>query len=155
MRKDLFQTLTKNLYYFCIIYFCFISNFAYAQAGSGWSTCHAAGTTQISLTGRNSTHAVLVSKMTSADAEEYCNRAGLHGETRYKTLRSCVVGIMRNEGGEIRTIANCKIGTISVSTGSWSNSYAMPLVEMCGNDNMAAIIAFKKLCPSYRGQLSN
>lgn len=44
-----------------------------AYAGTGWSTCHAAGTTELGIKRRNSNNAILISKMTSADAEGYCN----------------------------------------------------------------------------------
>jgi hypothetical protein len=33
------------------------------------------------------------------------------------------------------------------------NHYKFPVVPLCADDNLAAIAAFKTLCPSYEGNL--
>jgi hypothetical protein len=84
-------------------------------------------------------------------------------------LNACADKLMRNgdaEKGVVDVWANCENGTLSVEyspvpsstyyAGPGSkhiNHYKFPVVSSCGDDNAAAIAAFKALCPSYEGKI--
>jgi len=137
-----------------------------ATALEGLSTCHAAGTTVTSISGFDTRTAKMTSVMTLPDAMEACHRTEqLNGAA----LRACADKLMRDgdaEIGEVTVWANCEKATLTVEyspvpssayyTGPGSrhvDHYKFPVFPSCGDDNAAAVAAFKTLCPSYEGKI--
>lgn len=68
--------------------------------------------------------------------------------------------------GPVTTVADCEKGTLAVEYSPVPAStyyagpgnkhvdhYKFPVFPSCGDDNMAAIAAFKTLCPGYQGKI--
>ena len=106
----------------------------------------------------------MVSAITLPDAIEASHRnESLQDEAR----RRCAQKTLAEQGtSAIKIYANCRSGTIAVeyqpvSASSVYNSpgqthtdrYKFPVEPSCGGDNMAAIAAFRTLCPSYDQKL--
>jgi len=137
-----------------------------ATALQGFSTCHAAGTTVTSISDFDTRTAKMTSVMTLPDAMEACHR---NNDLSVVTLEECADNLMRNgdaEIGEVTVWANCEKATLAVEyfpvrvstfyTGPGRKHvtrYKFPVFPSCGNDDSAAIDAFKTLCPSYEGKL--
>jgi hypothetical protein len=119
-----------------------------------------------SISGFDTHTAKMTSEMTLPDAMEACHR---NNNLNGTALTTCAARLMRNgdsNKGAITTVANCKKGTLSVEyspvpastyyTGQGSthiDRYNFPVSPSCGNDNAAAVAAFKTLCPAYEGKI--
>ena len=137
-----------------------------ATALDGFSTCHAAGTTVTSISGFDTRAAKMTSEMTLPDAMEACHR---NNHLNGTALTACAARLMRDgdsSKGPVTTVADCEKGTLTseyspvpastyyAGPGSRHvDHYKLPLPLTCGGDNMAAIAAFKTLCPSYEGKI--
>jgi hypothetical protein len=140
--------------------------FTPAAALEGFSTCHAAGTTVTSISGFDTGAAKMISEMTLPDAMDACHR---NSDLSGAALMECAAKLMRDgdsNRGPVTTVADCETGTLAVEyspvptstyyTGPNSkhvDHYKFPIFPMCGNDNAAAIAAFKVLCPAFKGKI--
>jgi hypothetical protein len=137
-----------------------------AAALDGFSTCHAAGTTVTSISGFDTRAAKMISEMMLADAMKACHRnSALNGSA----LTACAANLTRDGDsykGPVTTVADCEKGTLEVEyspvpastydTGPGSkhiDHYKFPVSPICGDDDLAAISAFKTLCPAYSGKI--
>ena len=136
-----------------------------ARALEGFSTCHAAGTTVTSISGFDTRNAKMTSVVTLPDALEACQR---NEQLSGTALRACAERTLREDTGEVVVWANCVKGTLAVQYSPVPGSvyykgpgslhvdrYKFPVPPSCGGDNLAAIAAFKRLCPSYDGKLKS
>ncbi len=137
-----------------------------ATALEGFSTCHAAGTTVTSISGFDTRTAKMTSMMTLPDAMEACHR---NEQLNGAALTACADKLMRDGDAEIGVVAvwaNCEKGTLTVEYSPVPSStyyagpgskhvdhYKFPVFPSCGDDNAAAVAAFKTLCPSYEGKI--
>lgn len=137
-----------------------------AVALEGFSTCHAAGTTVTSISGFDTRAAKMTSEMTLPDAMEACHR---NNDLNGPALTACAARLMRDgdsNKGSVTSVADCEKGTLTVEyspvpastyyAGPGSKHvahYRFPVSPSCGDDSMAAIAAFKTLCPGYEGKI--
>jgi hypothetical protein len=143
-----------------------------AMAMQGFSTCHAPQTTVISISGFDTRTAKMTDRVTRPDAMEYCHREpdaleSGDADEHFINMNACADRIMRTEGTTVTTAwANCEKATLTVQyspvpesvyySGKGSihvDHYKFPVIASCGGDNMAAIAAFKQMCPSYTGKV--
>jgi hypothetical protein len=126
-----------------------------AHAMQGWTTCHAAGTTVTSISGRDTNTAKMISIMTLPDAIEACQR---NEDLKGAALRKCADKAMRggdySTGPVVTVWANCETGTLTAeSTHMSAIHFKFPIAGSCAGYGEAAIEAFKTLCPSYKGKI--
>jgi hypothetical protein len=137
-----------------------------ATALEGFSTCHAAGTTVTSISGFDTRAAKMISEVTLPDAMDICHR---NNDLNGTALMECAARYMQDGDshiGPVTTVADCEMGTLAVEYSPVTTStyyrgpgskhvdrYKFPIIPMCGNDNVAAIAAFKILCPAFKGKI--
>jgi hypothetical protein len=119
-----------------------------------------------SISGFDTHAAKMISEITLPDAMVACHR---NNDLNGTALTECAARFMRDgdsNSGPVTTVANCDIGTLAVEyspvptstyyTGPGTkhvDHYKFPVVAACGNDNAAAIAAFKVLCPAFKGKI--
>lgn len=107
------------------------------------------------LEGIDTPRAVMTGRHTLPDAIMHCSGDDAD-DRRPSALRRCVERLMLEEGrGEYRSEANCRAGLIYVSwpKGSTRKLYRLPIASHCAEENQTAIVLFRMLCPSYRGEI--
>jgi hypothetical protein len=97
------------------------------NALQGFSTCHAAGTTAISISGFDTRNAKMVSVMTLPDAMEACDR---EQQLKGAALTTCAEKTLKEENlGEVIVWANCAKGTLAVRTHLYRNPFTTRSLE--------------------------
>jgi hypothetical protein len=148
---------TKSLFLmlFVFMFFCATSISAFAFGDYPHASCKSWDGTIVEISGLNSARASMVGKITEQDVKEFCLRQPPDPTTKSgkRQVKQCIKDtLMETSGLILRTLANCRDGSITFSVGSWKKSARFPLSQDegtgCASNLPPVIEQFRILCPN-------